>query len=174
MEKRLKGFNGRVLFLISFVLILAVSSSGCESLRKKFRREKKKDKIVEDIPILEPIDYPETTHTPEELYKQHYSLFQVWFKELIEAVSDQDVGRKRQLYLLNQILVHLQEIKNLITEEKQESLSKKLDKLNRIKKDLEAPVSTRGMSSIVRELELLEKDLRDEYSFRNMQSSLKQ
>ena len=173
MEKRLKGFSGKALFFISCVLILAVSSGGCEPLRKKFRREKKKDKIVQEIPVLEPVDYPAETHTPQELYKQHYSLFQVWFKELIEAVSDQDISRKRQLYLLNQTILQLQEINNLMTEEKQENFSKKLDKLNRVKKDLEAPVSTRSMSSLVRELESLEKDLRDEYSFRNMQNSLK-
>ena len=62
-------------FLIVAVMMTTV---GCEPLRKKFiRKRKAAQESSEDIPVLEPIDYPDKVYTAEDLYKQHYSLWQV-------------------------------------------------------------------------------------------------
>jgi len=75
-------------------MAVLVSSAGCEPLRKKFTRQKKKGDVSNEIiPVLEPVEYPVKQHDAKEEYAQHYSLCKVW-------LSDFDTSR-RQMMLIN-------------------------------------------------------------------------
>ena len=66
--------NKRCSMRIIFICLLSVSliAGGCEPLRKKFTRQKKKDQETSAIiPILEPIDYPEKVHSSSGDDKDH-------------------------------------------------------------------------------------------------------
>ncbi len=50
--------KGKLSLLIVMVITITITSLGCESLRKKFVRQKKKDVKDKDIiPVLDPIEY---------------------------------------------------------------------------------------------------------------------
>ena len=84
-----------MIFLGSFIL----SSIGCEPLRKKFVRQKKKDENAQQfIPVLDPIDYPAAVYSAEEGYRKHYSLWRVWHKELMVSLDEQGIDRRQKYF----------------------------------------------------------------------------
>ena len=162
------------IYFVCFLFMTAIFLEGCEPLRKKFTRKKKKASIEDEtVPILEPIDYPQKVYSPAETYKHHYSLWQVWNNELQSIILD-NTNRKRKIYFVDQIIVNLEVMKNLIAEEKQTSLISSLERLRQVKSDLEAPVPTRNLSALKRELAVIDKDIRNGYKFSSVENALKQ
>src|SRR3989344_1830966 len=115
---------------ISFAIIFmfVAGLTGCEPLRKKFTRAKKKVQETEDIPILEPIEYPKTVLTAEALYKKSYGLWKIWHVELSNSIVN-TTNRKRQLYFLNQVVSTLSQMQVLLTPELQGGLKDAIAKL---------------------------------------------
>jgi len=174
-EQRTKAwFECGSIYFVCFLLISAIFIDGCEPLRKKFTRKKKKASVEDEtVPLLEPIDYPQKVYSPAETYKHHYSLWQVWNNELQNIVLE-SAYRKRKIYLVDQIIAHLEVMRNLILEEKQISLISSLERLRKVKSDLEAPVPTRNLSALKRDLALIDKEIRNSYKFTEIESALKQ
>ena len=159
------------LLLVTFVMTI---TSGCEPLRKKFTRQKKKDAgTAEFIPVLDPVDYPDKVATAEELYRHYYSLWQVWDRELLVSVQQQ-TSDKRIKANLDQVLVQLTEMGKLLTGEKQKTLQGYTDQVNTIQKDLIQPAQMRNNGLIQRKLERLDKSVREGFRFKEVQGSLTQ
>lgn len=158
---------------ISCVLIFlfVASLTGCEPLRKKFTRTKKQTVETEEIPVLEPIEYPKQILTPQDLYKKHYNLWKAWQKELSDSIVE-TASRKRQLYLFNQILSNLAQMQQLLIEDKAASLKDLMTKYKRIQVGIESPVPQRAATSVKMELDSLDKKVRHDYSFEKIESSL--
>ena len=56
----------REVFLLMGILVLSMSLSSCETLRKKFTRHKKQAEEDQSVvPVLEPEEYPSPEHNPE-------------------------------------------------------------------------------------------------------------
>lgn len=157
-------------FVFIILYFFLVTSGGCEPLRKKFVRQNKKDKVQQDInPILDPLDYPEPVHSPEGDYKQHYAFWRLWYKDLVDAVMENE-NDKRQIYLLNEVLSQLEEMRKLITDEKKNQLVKYIEEINKIKQEFDAPGAMRSSLSIKRRLEIKSKKIMDEYNPKSMQN----
>ena len=113
----MKYISRRNLFPVC-VLCLAtvVMLTGCEPLRKKFTRQKKKGDVVNEkfIPVLEPEVYKVKEYGTEESYAQHYSLLKIWFSDFA-STYDQTVNEKRQMYNLDAALKELKEMQKLLT-----------------------------------------------------------
>ncbi|HQP10529.1 MAG TPA: hypothetical protein PKV41_04025 [Candidatus Omnitrophota bacterium] len=131
-----KGF----LVFTCCLCLAALFLEGCTPLRKKFTREKKDDgtQSQKDLPILEPVDYPEKTVLPLEKYKYHYSLWKIWDRDLLQAV-DRDGSEKRQKYLLEQAVAQLEEMKKILIDEKQAEFSVLVDDLRGVQEMVEKP-----------------------------------
>ena len=144
-------------------------------MKKKFTRKKKKGvEEKEEIPILEPVEYPVKIYSTADKYKHYYSLWKVWHKEFLFSIGEgEQESRKRQLYLLDQVLANLEEMQKLVVEEKQKLLLGYLQRLRTIKKDLGSPVLSQNFYSIENSLRSLEKKIQDGYSFKNIQDSIK-
>jgi hypothetical protein len=97
-------------------MIFAGSLTSCQTLRKKFTREKKKKVSGEIIPVLEPVDYPFRERNPEERYLHHYTMWQVWQKDLERALRSKE-SEKRLKYLLAQAVTHLEGMRNWLSAE---------------------------------------------------------
>jgi len=96
--------------ILSLIVLFAIG--GCTPLKKKFTRENKKDpKDKGFIPVLDPIQYPQASVSPEKQYKLHYSLWRVWHTDLMDQFR-RDGKDKKQEYLINQMIVELTEMKN--------------------------------------------------------------
>lgn len=162
------------LTVVSFVFLFALTSAGCEPLRKKFTRQKKRDKQLagDSIPVLEPIEYPAKVYTPLDRYKQSYQLWKAWNKELLDSVSGNE-SAKRQLYLLGQVKVQLGRLQELIPAEKQDTLSKSLAQLSGIESELQIPVASRSSYSMRSDLESIERSIRNEYAVSKIKDSIR-
>ena len=115
-------------------------------MRKKFTRKKKdKEESEKFIPVLEPVDYPQKTYSSQERYKQHYSLWQVWNRDLIQAIQKED-SDKRQKYLLGQMIERLEAMKEVLADEKQKEL---VVMINDLKKETD---SVGSVSSVIKDI----------------------
>lgn len=95
--------------IFTLVSCVALTSISCQSLRKKFTREKKEKKAEDFNPVLDPIDYDVYVQSSKERYKYHYSLWQVWQKDLTRAFTEKE-SEKSIVYLFNRIEGQLQEM----------------------------------------------------------------
>lgn len=168
------GENKRCLVWVVFICLLSISlaSSGCEPLRKKFTRQKKKDQGASEIvPILEPIDYPDKVHSPLEDYKQRYSLWQVWYREFLNSL-DESSSVKQKLYQLDQLIAQLQEMQKLLIPEKNSKLAVLIVQFQSLKEGVQEPGPFKNTTNIKLKTELLGKQIRGEYRFSKVKDSL--
>ncbi len=144
----------------SLILLLTFTSFGCEALRKKFTRKKKKvDKSKELIPVFEPIDYARKEYSAEDAYKKAYSLWQVWSKELVTVIP-RDSNDKNQRYLVAQIINQVTAMRDLLNEEKSSEIQKTLNKYMDIQNIYKKPESMRQRSIMTNKLRQANKELR--------------
>ena len=168
-----KGKPAPIGMVVCWVLILAVFFGGCSSLRKKFTR-KKKEKDVEQsefIPVLQPEEYPEKTASPAELYKYHFSLYEVWEKDLQTSLSESE-SQKRKEYTLNQLISQADSMAKLLNSEKQKGLVDIQSQLVQLQEKLKSPPAMRNDVDVKRHLESIGKQLRENYRFRDVQNNL--
>lgn len=159
-------------FLITTLLVTIFVTSGCEPLRKKFTRKKKKDlRATELIPILDPVDYPAKLQTPGDIYRHHYSLWQVWQRDLI-GVLEEKGSDKKITYLLNQILVQMEEMGKVLTGEPQKLLTQYIAKMQRIQEEITKPSAIRNNYGIKRKVDLIGKQVRQNLKFKKIEESL--
>lgn len=168
--------GGRVIgTMIALIVIFSLIAGGCEPLRKKFTRQKKKDSAQADefIPVLEPEEYPEKVYSPAADYKYHYSLWQVWHKELSIAISEEQ-SNKRQVYMASQMVTQVDALKNLVNAEKRPGFDDVLKSLGNLKESLERPAPMHDNFAILNQLRTLERKMRNNFSFDKVEESLLQ
>ena len=147
--------QNKTLPFIVAVLVMCISFSSCDSLRKKFTRQKKKGQTEsqEFVPVLEPQDYPAPENNPVEMYKQHYDIIKAWYTDLWTALGESGVEKKIK-YTLKQIYGHIEEMQKLVNTDKQ------ID-LGRLKEDLKYYEQSLDENESVRNKSRIQSDLRD-------------
>lgn len=152
-----------VSFMVS-LCVLAVSLGGCTTLRRKFTR-KKKEKTSEQafIPVLDPIDYPPPSISPEERYRYHYSLWKVWHRDLVQNVERRE-SDKRQKFLVNQAIVQLEEMKKWMNAEKQKELAECISGWREVLAMYDRPAAMRSDSAVKRKIEANAKKIRNQFN----------
>jgi len=136
-------------YFICFLCAIFLILSGCAPLRKKFTRQKKKDKQLDPrfIPVLDPIEYPEKIYSVEEKYKYHYSLWKVWNKDFLQVLERNGSG-KRQKYLLDQSIEQLEEMNILLNDAKQAELKGLIDERGIVLQEYDKQSAMRNKFSI--------------------------
>lgn len=146
----------RPIVFIATIMILTLTLSSCDTLRRKFTRKKKGH--VEDIdynPVLEPQEYPAPENNPVESYKQHYALLKVWYTDLWSDLQDK-ASDKKMTYTVKQLNGQIDEMERLVNPEKQADFNKLRGCLTYIKQSLDQPSPLRNRARI-------ESDLRSFY-----------
>ena len=156
----MRNIKGIAIVILS-VFILTGLLSGCEPLRKKFVRKKKRLQKEEFIPVLDPIDYPQSRVSPQEKYAYHFSMWQVWSKD-IQNLMKEDSMDKRKKYLVSQMIVQLQELQRWTPENYLEALGKAIKDYENILTELEKPEIMRNDSIIGNQLRRTDSYLRNE------------
>ncbi len=149
------------LSVVAALCVLTVSVGGCASLQRKFTRKKKEKTSEAFIPVLDPIDYPPPSVSPQERYQYHYSLWKVWQRDLVKNIDNKE-SDKNQKYLLGQIIIQLEEMKKWVTEAKQKELSEAIGEWNAILAMYERPVALRSTMSLKRKVEASAKKIRNQ------------
>lgn len=164
--------KGKLSLLIVMVITITITSLGCESLRKKFVRQKKKDVKDKDfIPVLDPIEYPASVHTPEDDYKHAYGLWKVWNTEFLQEINVNQ-NDKRQVYLLTEAINQLQEMDKVVVGQKKDALEEVIKNLNAVKDEFKTPAPMRSLSTIKSRVERNAKTISSELHPRLMKDYL--
>ncbi|MFA5088464.1 MAG: hypothetical protein WC552_05455 [Candidatus Omnitrophota bacterium] len=151
---------------IIFLLIIITVFSGCEPLRKKFTRAKKKTSQEKTgfLPVLEPVDYPEKKETAESRYKYHYQLCRVWLQDFLTSL-DEKASQKKVRYALRQIIKQLEEMGNLLTAEKQEAITKYRESFTVVETEVSKPPAMQDVLGMKRKVIRLRRQLTEDFIF---------
>ncbi len=151
MVRRL--LNTNMLIAITVVLVMSMSFSSCDPLRKKFTRQKKKGQVEDTgfIPVLEPEEYAAPNSDPAESYKDQYVMVKVWYKDLWSALDDKSPD-KRVRSTLDQVYGHLEEMNKLVNEEKRAELARLKELLAYYDNAMNMPKHMRNVSRIQSDL----------------------
>jgi hypothetical protein len=139
--------NKKMMYAVSLLVGVTLLSAGCEPLRKKFRRQKKEVKKEEFIPVLDPIDYPPSRVSSVEKYKYHFSLWQVWSKDL-RHMLDEETMDKRKKYLMAQMVQELADMKEWTPAEYIPHVDQALKEYGIVQKELDKPEIMRNQGTI--------------------------
>lgn len=165
-------FDRRFLTSVALLLSVAVTLTSCDPLRKKFTRKKKESaESIDFQPVLEPQDYPAPEHDPALLYKQHYSLIKVWYKDLWSGI-DERMSDGMVKYGLKQISGQIEEMKALLKPDRAAGLEKLNNLLAYYRTSLEQQRSFRNYSRIQSDLRAFDRMLRGDYRFDKVKEDL--
>ncbi|MFT7538517.1 MAG: hypothetical protein ACI9F2_000662 [Lysobacterales bacterium] len=162
----------RMMCVAGLLITITTSITGCGSMRKKFIRKKKITKRNEIIPILEPIDYAETSHTTEEMYGRSYAMWKIWHKEMEQTITS-TTNDKRHRYLYTQMREQAEKIKILLNEEKIEAIDSILDGITQIENEFKKSKSIRQLNRVKAQLRIIGKTMRLEMNPKVVQDYLK-
>ncbi len=161
--------RGWALFLCLGILVSC--GTGCASLKKKFTRQKKKQAREEFIPVLDPIDYPPPVVSAQQRYREHYALWKIWQRDLVQNIEAR-APEKKQRYLLDQTIVQLREMGKWLQENKKAQLSVLAGELEGVLQSYETPAPLRDASSTKRKIEANAKKVRAAFDPKAVQEDL--
>jgi hypothetical protein len=158
------NFNPRkkTVLVIAGLLVLSLSLSSCDTLRKKFTRQKKKGESEDQtfVPVLVPEEYPVPELNPVQNYREHYDLIKAWYKDLWTAIDDKS-SDKYVHYTISQITNHIDQMKNLVDAPTQANLVKLAGLLKFYSSSLNDSWQVRNVSRIQGDLRGFDRLLRD-------------
>ncbi len=161
------------IFTILFIFMCLVSS-GCEPLRKKFTRKKKQEQTSDVVPILEPIDYPRLVETSESQYRYHYSLWQIWHRDFLNWLEEKKENDKKAVYILNQMIVQMEEMQKFIQGEKRTIFSQYIQQVKEVLQEFEKPRPVRNYPNIQYKISSIGKQVRKDFKIDQMKDNLTQ
>lgn len=147
-------------FVIVLLVIAVALTAGCEPLRKKFSRKKKKvEETAESLPILDPVDYPDKIETPDVLYKKQYSLWRVWHKDLVRIFEDNG-NEKRLTYTVDQMLEQMAGMEKFLTGESKTRFSALIADIKTLREEFGKPAALRNKAALTTKIMKFEKEMR--------------
>lgn len=155
------------------VVCIAVVFSGCEPLRKKFVRQKKKDGSATTgiVPVLTPEVYPEKVFDPAKEYKQHYGLWGVWYKDYL-SILEESGSDKRQRYVLTQMFAQLEKMEKLLADDRKQGLTQLKNDLQSVVDMMKTPAVMREDSVVEGEVRSIDDRLRNNFDIEQVQDAL--
>lgn len=168
-----KSYKTWVVLLVG-LMCLSLTLSSCANIRQKFTRKKNKDKETNvEVPILEPMEYPDKVYTVTELYPRAFSIWGAWSKEISSSLQEK-ANNKRMLYLIDKSLEQLEQMRKFIKEEKREALTKAIHKLEKMRGAFASHVLLQDMSSLRNDYSSIERVIRKNYNYKDIQQYLRE
>ncbi len=152
----------KAVLVITGILVASLSLSSCDTLRKKFTRQKKKGEAEDQtfVPVLMPEEYPAPTLNPEHNYKEHYDLIKAWYTDLWTAIDDKSTARYVH-YTISQVTNHIVQMEKLVDAPTQANLVKLVGFLDYYSASLDDSWQVRNVSRIRSDLRAFDRFLRD-------------
>lgn len=159
--------------LALWVLLLAMSVSGCESLQRKLTRRSKQPKPA-PTPIINFQDYSKA-FTPLDRYRKHYLIFDYWQEDLLEALGRQPLNPKRVRIASTESLAELGALQQLLVEDAAAPLAALLEERAGFDRQLQAGLLNETQaSSLRRRLEQQGRRIHREFFWRDIEDQLKE
>ena len=124
-EKLLRAKN---ILCVCVLMCVIFDLLGCDAFVRKFTRKHKKDSFEETEMVLVPQEYNVPGATNDELYQQYFLFWKSWQDELIESLQG-GTNHKKQLGSIKEAIKNMEQLKNLLNEEKQKSVQLYIEKL---------------------------------------------
>jgi hypothetical protein len=148
--------------VIAGILVMSLTLSSCDTLRKKFTRQKKKGETEDQafVPVLVPEEYPAPELNPEQNYKENYDLIKAWYTDLWTAIDDKSTARYIH-YTITQVNNHIAQMQKLVDAPTQVKLAKLNTFLDYYTTSLDDSWQVRNVSRIRTDLIEFDRYLRD-------------
>lgn len=117
------------------VLMCIFLLTGCETLRKKFTRKRKKAETEEPMVIV-PRDYSAHPFPSNVLYKQYFVYWKSWNQELVSSLNDL-ASYKKIVDCVEQSLVNLKKMQTYLNEAKAAEIEVYVKKTEDLKATIE-------------------------------------
>ncbi|MBZ0167725.1 MAG: hypothetical protein K8I00_13040 [Candidatus Omnitrophica bacterium] len=153
--------NRTLIALLTVTLCGAYVCTGCQSVRKKFVRQKKKNTEDKFIPILEPVEYAATMVTNADRYRHHYQTYRIWERELLAGLDRQESDKRLQ-YSLGQLIVNLETMAQWTPDNKKARLQEVLGSYRTAGDYFETSEALRNRTSFISKLKRFERSMRSE------------
>jgi hypothetical protein len=151
----------RLAFLMTGLLVVSLSLSSCDTLKRKFTRHKKHgEEDQTNIPVLEPEEYPTPEHNPLLNYREHYDLIKAWYNDLWTGLHDKN-SEKYSHYVIGQVRNHISGMQKLVDAPTAADLVKLSSYLDYYLTSLDDPAPMRNVSRIESDLRAFDRLLRD-------------
>jgi hypothetical protein len=131
------------LFFIIFILACLSVTYGCETLRRKFTRKPKSERVDTEEVIYEPQEYPVKVMSNEDNYRLYYTFWRGWHQELIDVLAEGQ-NRKKQVECINEIIKNLEKMQNLLAPDYQAGLQAQIQQLLPIQAEIVGGRSNAG------------------------------
>jgi hypothetical protein len=165
-------FNRKMFMMLLGLLIITTCFSSCDSLRKKFVRQKKQSQESQQfIPVLQPEEYIVPEKNTVEMYKQHYMLIKAWYADLWVGVTDKNADNMVKTSI-KQINDHIEQMKVLLKSEKSSGLDQLGGLLKYYQSSLSESRMVRNYSRIQSDLRAFDRKLRGEFRVEKIKGSL--
>ncbi len=153
--------EGQMRRYISIFLILCLfSTSGCQSLRKKFTRKRKREK---ETPVY--VDFKEYSEVPSrEAYLDYYLFVRGWLDEAIEALQ-KGTSFKRFKRSMDEAVMNLEQIIAFLNRDGKEYIYPMYEELTSVRQEVTANMSKNRRSVYVRRLESLKREFEREFNY---------
>jgi len=146
------------LITVFFIIGILFVSAGCESFSRKFTRKSKKEKEQTVEMVLAPEEYSASGLSPADSYRQNLLYWGSWYDELLFELSAGG-NRKRQLYCLDEAVKSLRVCVQLAGSGAGSGPEGYINKLLKLRGDIEADVYGRRAESFRQPAETLKKEI---------------
>ena len=163
------ALHRQLFFLLIGVLVLSIV--GCDAFTKKFTRKPKTQEAEPEM-ILTPVVYEPKIESNKNLYANYYVVWKSWYGELLDSMYP-DLNHKKQLECINYVIQNLENMRNLLLEQKQKVLDEKLIQLNEIKEIIAAPNMNLDFSSLRDRLDLIRRAIHKDFSYPKIEKWIK-
>ncbi len=159
-----------ILLIISYSFLVTVI--GCDAFVRKFTRKPKKIEKEEEL-VLVPKEYKVQARSNEELYQDYYIVWKSWSSELVDSLNSQS-NRKKQVECIRYFIKNLENMKELLQEERQEILNTQLKELNKIKDKISVPnLNNSDFSMLKDQINIISRKIQRDFSYKKIKQWIK-
>ncbi len=157
----IRSYDGKKIVAGLLLAVFCVTAlTGCASLRKKFTRTKKgPSKDEEFIPVLQPVEYEKVVESPAQGYRNHYAMVKVYFKDLWDILGRPEGGEKREKYIINEIVSHVEGMTALLTGTAKDAAQALRARLGQVVQAYDKPAGLRRYDVITGDIRGIEREI---------------
>jgi len=152
----------RKLLSLILVLLMILDFSGCQALRKKFVRKRRKEKPP---PLyLELKDYPQVP--TKDMYDQYHLYVRGWLDELMHTIEEES-NAKRQKKSIDEAVMNFEQIMYFYNEEGKKAAEPLYKELVSLREEIHNPyfALSGNFSSTTRKISRLKRDFEKNFSY---------
>jgi hypothetical protein len=160
----------KILSVLLFCFLL-LDMLGCEAFTRKFTRKSKKSNAAVEM-VLVPQEYTGPNMSKEELYRQHYTYWNSWQNELINALT-QKASLKKKADCAQEALKNLVNMKLMLVVEAQKNFDAQITKLTDLLADIKSDVYGANNSRNLRVAERIKASIHEGFIYPKIRNYLK-